>query len=228
MFEKFLVNLVIPKKSLFVLVGISLIFLSFIGFMLLSYTIDREALLSWDVELTKSLQNLPALTSFMLFVSGFYSISLGILVFVIALGFVYLKGYPREAAFIPLVLFTPVLNSILKELVSRPRPTSALIEVFEPLPSYSYPSGHVMYYVVFFGFLAFLAISLPKLAPRWRAFILVICLPLILLVGISRIYLGAHWPSDVLGAYLIGGLYLFILILVYLKYVYRLPDVRYK
>lgn len=228
MFEKFIVNLVIPKKSLFVLISIAVIILSLIGFMLLSYAVLEQGPFSWDVGIAKSLQSLPPLTTFMLFISGFYNISLGVLVFVIALGFVYLKGYRREAVFIPAVLFTPALNSIMKELISRPRPTAALIDVFEPLPSYSYPSGHVMFYVVFFGFLAFLAVSLPKLAPRWRVIILSVCLPLVVLVGVSRIYLGAHWPSDVLGAYLIGGLYLFVLILVYLKYVYRLPDVRYK
>ncbi len=228
MFEKFLVNLVIPKKTFFVLITFAIILLGFISFMLLSYAITGKEVFYWDLEVARNLQSLPALTTFMLFVSGFYNIGLGVLVFVTALGFVYLKGYRKEAAFMPAVLLTPLLSLVLKESVSRPRPTAALVDVFEPLPSYSYPSGHVMYYVVFFGFLSFLAISLPKLEPKWRLLLLVICLPLVVLVGVSRIYLGAHWPSDVLGAYLIGGLYLFILILIYLKYVYRLPNVRYK
>lgn len=226
MFEKFLINLILPKKNFFALVSFVIILLGFVGFILLSYAVTKQGVFSWDVELAKDLQSLPLLTNFMLLVSGFYSYGIGVVVFLAFFGFLYLQGYRKEAAFMPVVLFAPILNVILKESVSRTRPEAALIEVFEPLPSYSYPSGHVMYYVVFFGFSAFLAASLPYLAPKWRIFLLVVCLPLILLIGISRIYLGAHWPSDVLGAYLIGGLYLFVLILIYLKYIYRLPDVR--
>ena len=125
MFEKFLINLVIPKKNLFALISIVIIFLGFFGFMLLSYAIIGQGISTWDLEIARSLQRLPALTTFMLFVSGFYNIGLGVLIFVIALGFVYFKGYRREAAFLPAVLFTPVLNLLavifspcnLKEIV---------------------------------------------------------------------------------------------------------------
>jgi undecaprenyl-diphosphatase len=75
----------------------------------------------------------------------------------------------------------------------------------ETLSSYSFPSGHVMYYVGFLGFLGFLVFSLMKPSVKRSLLLLLIGIP-ILLIGISRIYLGEHWASDVLGAYLLGSL----------------------
>lgn len=226
MFEKFLIDFAIPEKRLITILLILLFVSIFFAFIFLTYAIANQGIFYWDIEITKNIQNYTYLTIPMVFISAFGQISVTTLLFLLILGFLYWKGYRKEAAFVvPAVLLTPALNALLKELVARPRPPESLVNVLEPLPQYSYPSGHVMYFVVFFGFLAFLAVSLPKLEPRWRILWLSISLPLIILVGVSRVYLGAHWPSDVAGAYLFGGLYLLVLILVYLKYVYKLPNV---
>ena len=71
----------------------------------------------------------------------------------------------------------------------------------------SFPSGHVMFYVSAFGFLV--AAALANLRPSaLRRGIVAVGGSLIGLVGASRIYLGAHWPSDVVAGYLFGSLYL--------------------
>ncbi len=228
MFEKFLANVALPKKRYFEVALFTAILLIIVLFVFLMYESVNQGVFSWDLESTKKIQSVSFLAAPAVFISWFGGLVVSTLTFFVVLGFLYFKGYHREAAFIPIVLLTPILNSIVKELVARPRPTTALVNVFEPLPQYSFPSGHVMYYVVFFGFLAFLAISLPKLEPGWRIFWLAFSVPLVLLIGLSRVYLGAHWPSDVIGAYLYGGLVLLVLILVYLKYVYRFPDVGVK
>jgi undecaprenyl-diphosphatase len=72
----------------------------------------------------------------------------------------------------------------------------------------------VVFFVEFFGLLLFYAYVLLKRGPLRHASIL-ICALLIALVGVSRVYLGAHWPSDVVGAYLAGGIWLMLLIEVY-------------
>lgn len=106
------------------------------------------------------------------------------------------------------------LNLALKLAIQRPRPASDLVEVFRTLTSFSFPSGHVMFYSVFFGFLCFLAYTL--LRSSWlRMSLVAFFAGLVVLVGPSRVYLGEHWSSDVLGAYLVSSLLLVVMIQFY-------------
>jgi membrane-associated phospholipid phosphatase len=127
----------------------------------------------------------------------------------------YAFGFHWEAVAAIFAAFFPALiNVIVKDYIRRPRPGIDLVHVFKVLNSYSFPSGHVMFYVGFYGFLWFLAYTLLKRS--WmRTSILIFLGLLIALVGPSRVYLGQHWPSDVLGAYLLGALCLVIEIVVY-------------
>jgi undecaprenyl-diphosphatase len=78
---------------------------------------------------------------------------------------------------------------------------------------YSFPSGHVLFFVVFFGFVAYLAWL--HQTGLFRLMVIAACGALVMLIGPSRVYLGAHWASDVVGSYIIGVLWLFVLILGY-------------
>ncbi len=102
----------------------------------------------------------------------------------------------------------------LKFIVHRPRPTADLVSVIEQLDSYSFPSGHVLFYTAFFGFLFYLIYTLLKRS--WPRTVLLSLLGLLIaLVGVSRIALGQHWFSDVLGAYLLGSVWLALTVRVY-------------
>jgi undecaprenyl-diphosphatase len=130
-----------------------------------------------------------------------------------------------EAVFVLATASSVVLTSVLKVLIGRPRPPAFLgnpQDYFWSVDQYSFPSGHVLFYVVFFGFIAFLAWS--HLTGYMRWLIIAICGFLIVLIAPSRVYLGAHWASDVIGSYVIGVLWLVMIILGYLMAVRRYGD----
>ena len=94
-----------------------------------------------------------------------------------------------------------LLNELLKNMFHRGRP--ALEHPLVKLPSYSFPSGHALAATVFYGFAAILLWS--YIAPRvWRIVIGSAIVVVILMVGFSRVYLGAHYPTDVLAGFLEG------------------------
>ena len=98
-----------------------------------------------------------------------------------------------------------VLNQLLKGLFARPRPYfehPLLIET-----SYSFPSGHAMGSFVLYGMLAYFAVLALK---TWRARTAVVfgAALLVLLIGLSRMYLGVHYFSDVVAGFAAGGVWL--------------------
>lgn len=91
-------------------------------------------------------------------------------------------------------------NQLLKALFARERPPGiALIEV----DGYSFPSGNAMIAVAFYGFAGYLFWSSAK-SPATRRVVCIITVLLVLLIGISRIYLGIHYPSDIAAGYALG------------------------
>lgn len=110
-----------------------------------------------------------------------------------------------------------VVNRVLKYWIARPRPGDGLLRISGIFPHESFPSGHAMFFTECFGFLLFLAlILLPR--GRGRTVICAFLGGLIASVGVSRIWLGAHWPSDVLGGYVIGGLLLLLMVELYRRW----------
>jgi membrane-associated phospholipid phosphatase len=125
-------------------------------------------------------------------------------------------GFRMESAFTLSTWSGDVLTGLIKSRVLRPRPTKDLVRVVSQLGEASFPSGHVVHYVTFYGFLFYLVFT--HLKKRWfRTALLTLLAGLILLVGPSRIYMGHHWPSDVGGAYLVGTLWLGLIIISYIE-----------
>jgi len=124
----------------------------------------------------------------------------------------WLLGRRRQAVLLALGLVVlPFLQHGLKELVDRPRPTADLVDLRAGFSSPSFPSGHVMSPTVLYGFLLYvsLRIALPSVLKAallgWCAFMLVIA-------GPAQVYVGVHWPSDVVGGYAWAGVLLLPLV----------------
>ena len=100
-----------------------------------------------------------------------------------------------------------LITLILKGVVHRPRPLADLVHVTAPLTDPSFPSGHVVQYATLFGFTFFLVYVLARPSVQRTILLVLLALP-IALVGPSRLYLGQHWLSDVLGGYAVATLLL--------------------
>jgi undecaprenyl-diphosphatase len=182
-----------------------------LGFGVLASFAYFNTYFEWDLRIARTLQHLPVpgLLEFMRAVSVFgntwkpFAITT-----VTALGFLAFSRRTEAAGLVLSAGGSAILNSLIKNLIARPRPTSELVTIYRDLHTQSFPSGHVTFYVSFFGFLFFVAYALlPLRSLARRAALTLILLPIVL-VGFSRVYLGAHWPSDTLGAYLMSGLWL--------------------
>jgi undecaprenyl-diphosphatase len=100
----------------------------------------------------------------------------------------------------------------LKAIARRPRPLPPAVEVVvAPLGGTSFPSGHVLTYVAFYGFTAHL-ISIEVQDPLLRTAAISSLVGLVVLVGPSRVVEGHHWATDVAASYLVGLAYLLVLV----------------
>lgn len=126
----------------------------------------------------------------------------------------FLRRYRLAAAFVLLAVAARGMSLLLKEIVERPRPSSPLVDVSEQAGGFSFPSGHVLGTMLLLGFVIYLAQE--KIVDRrLRLAVQVSSVLVIGLMGLQRVYAGAHWPTDVLAAYLWGGVILFAVVQVY-------------
>lgn len=123
-------------------------------------------------------------------------------------------GLRWESVMMLFAEWASLVSSLIKLVVSRPRPSNDLVEVIRELTTSSFPSGHVLTCTAICGFLAFLSYTLLKRS--WeRSALLVLFTLLAALMGLSRIHQGQHWFSDVMGGYLLGSLWLLLTIWIY-------------
>jgi undecaprenyl-diphosphatase len=126
----------------------------------------------------------------------------------------------------PFVGLADGFNYLISQMVRRTRPSGHGIHVAAAIKGYySFPSGHVLYAVVFFGFLLFLTLQARQRLP-WLVFATVLLAALIGLMPISRLLQGEHWPSDVLAGALLGLFWLLLAVQVYHWLWDRAPALR--
>ena len=125
-----------------------------------------------------------------------------------AIAYWLLRRRPAEAICQSAAWGGALLSTALKELARRPRPVPPAVRVVvAPLAGTSFPSGHVLSYVVFYGFSAYL-VSTEAGEPALRRTAVASLVVLVGLIGPSRVVQGHHWTTDVAASYVIGLAYL--------------------
>ncbi len=191
-------------------IKIIILCLMIIVFFAMGYMVKEsyEGIL-FDVALMEYLHNStnPMITSIMKFISfiGSATFLVPAIAMVIAYAIVKKKYYITK-----LILLSTagswILNFLLKEIFQRTRPVEYFLVNQGGL---SYPSGHSMVTMTFYSTIAYLLANGTKNVNKKRL-IKLIAYVMIIMMGISRIYLGVHWPTDVLGAYLIGYIFYYL------------------
>ena len=190
-----------------------------IGFILLGFFVSANPVPAFDLNISLFVQKYhsDALDKIMLGISllGELPYSL-IMVILVSLLFFFFK-YKRESYFIFSILISGLVILGIKNIIDRPRPTEFYVRLVEINRFQSFPSGHVMSYILFFGFMIVLMRQLKSIPLLTRRIITYISAFFMLTVAFSRVYLGAHWFSDTVGGLLLGLICLFLLSYFYLK-----------
>lgn len=198
----------------------SLLVVTTIGFAILTFLAKQYDYFQIDLTLTRFIQQID-LVWFLIFMKA-VSFMGDVIAVLIIVSLLALYGFfiGKRKAPIVLVISTIgglAISQLFKILVARPRPDPVLINQIDTfLSSDSFPSGHVLGAISLYGFLLYISYTQLK-ESMIRKVLMVICLFAILFMGLSRIYLGAHWFSDVLGAYLIGFVWLSAVVFFYHK-----------
>jgi len=171
-------------------------------FALDTYLVATKPLLPFDVPIARFVQSFPwgpmtYVFEAINFTAGYVQVAVG------AAAVVFIFLVERRAAYLMAIgSAANLLDNLIKPLVARPRPSAGLVHILTPAPGFSYPSGHA----VFFTWLSFmLAFSLaPHVRPSRRWALWVPAAALILFACLARVWAGDHWPSDVVGGFLLA------------------------
>lgn len=158
------------------------------------------------ISLFFSVHNNVTFTNIFKTISFIYSPKFMIVLNVLLFIFIILKKKYKLLIIVLSSISSVIINNLVKLIVRRERP-DYLRMVMEK--SYSFPSGHAMISVLFFGSIIYLV---NKYNLKYKKLITFSLSTFVLLVGISRIYLGVHYLTDVVGGYLLGFIVLFLII----------------
>ncbi len=193
-----------------------LLFICLIGFLALAEDVFHQEIMNGDIvgyDIVSKLLKFNVSTPIAKFITNF-----GGAIFVISLTtilFFVIKDKKIGISIITNLGIVTILNQIIKFIMQRPRPTE--FRIIEET-GYSFPSGHSMVSLAFYGYLIYLIYKYINNKHLKRTLIIILSV-LICIIGVSRIYLGVHYTSDVLGGFLISFAYLIIYIELVNKFV---------
>ena len=201
------------KYGLYLTIGTILtIFFSSIFIKILKNYINHAKLVQFDLRVinlfsTLRYEKLNHQALFVTYLAKGEVITVGVIT--ISLILILIKKWRFLKALLISVLGGEAFVWIVKNIIDRPRPP--LVNALVNENTYSFPSGHTFVAIAFYGLLVYFVIQSER-NKFLKIISFIIGSILIILVGLSRIYLGAHWPSDVLASFVSGAAWLSILI----------------
>lgn len=168
------------------------------------------AVMAFDVRVSSAVQawRAPTLTTFFYGATIVGNVGVMTAITVVTMLALWWRRRGAEALLLGIVVGAGALiSTFVKRVTERPRPDAANA-IIEVPASFSFPSGHSMASLLYFGVLAYLALRRTSW-PSWaKALSVGACIAAAVTIGLSRVYLGVHWPSDVLASWLLGGAWL--------------------
>ena len=193
-----------------------ILFFCIIGFLLLAEDVFNKEIMNGDIIGYKFISTYlisDFVTPIAKFITNFGGATC--LIAIVIILFVIIKNKKIGISIILNLGIVTILNVLLKRILQRPRPEEFRI-INES--GYSFPSGHSMISMAFYGFLIYLIYkNVKNKYLKWT--LIAILGTLIISIGISRIYLGVHYTSDVLAGFLIAIPYLIVYISIVNKFV---------
>jgi len=184
-------------------------------FIELTAKVKNEMLGEFDSKVTELLLSFrnPSLTKYFIFVTDVGDVKGYLVLLVVTLGLTIfiIKKWKYIAQIFTVLVLATLSNMMLKRFIDRARPE---IEHLVSVKTLSYPSGHAMSSMAFYGFLIYLVYKL-KIKSLWKVFLILLLTLLIISIGVSRIYLGVHFPSDVAGGWIAGIIWVFFCIFTF-------------
>lgn len=200
---------------------------SLIGFSCIAILISGQELSQFDHSVIALIQGFesPTLTLIMKIFTGIGSFPSVFVIAILVSLFLYfvLKHRGELILFGAVVIGTPIINQVLKQFFHRARPDlHRLIEI----GGYSFPSGHAMNAFAVYVIIAYLLWR--HIPSRFgRTILIILSTVFILMIGISRIYLGVHYPSDIIGGYFASSFWLTVAIWFFQRYKEKQYDRKY-
>jgi len=186
-----------------------ILFICLVGFLALAEDVFHKEIMNGDI-IGYKLVSTFLISDFATPIAKFITNFGGAIFLIIAtiILFILIKNKKIGFSIISNLVIVTILNQLLKNILQRPRPNE--FRIVEET-GYSFPSGHSMASMAFYGYLIYLIYKYVK--NKYLKWTLIVLLGiLICTIGISRIYLGVHYTSDVLGGFLISISYLVIYI----------------
>ena len=186
-----------------------ILFICLVGFLALAEDVFHKEIMNGDI-IGYKLVSTFLISDFATPIAKFITNFGGAIFLIIAtiILFILIKNKKIGFSIISNLVIVTILNQLLKNILQRPRPNE--FRIIEET-GFSFPSGHSMASMAFYGYLIYLIYKYVK--NKYLKWTLIVLLSiLICTIGISRIYLGVHYTSDILGGFLISISYLVIYI----------------